>query len=146
MIVFLLFFMYFHQVLDKGSYRTKNLIIVAIFVVWTFIAAIVTKDFFTVFPIYCHFGQVTILSASIFLLMWQIFNSDKILVLRNYFPFWICIGLMTIYLGIIPLLFISRTASHMINMNIFFIILFIVNFIGYSILIFGILSAKKQTS
>ena len=122
------------------------MILIVFFLVNYLLFAIFSDDFFTKFSIRFYFLEVILLMVHIYLVLHETFNSDKILNIKLYSPFWAAIGLMSIYLGVTPLLIISNTAKKMMNINIFFIILFIVNFIGYSILITGILFAKNINS
>jgi len=142
--VFLLFLIYFQSILQSKKYRTINLIIIFSFILNYFLSALLIDDFFNNFTFSTYFVEVFLLVTSIYLVLSQIFNSDKILVLSIYFPFWICISLLAIYLGVIPLIVISKTASKMMNLTIFYAILFIVNLIGYCILLLGIAKAKSE--
>lgn len=142
--VFLLFLIYFQSILQSKKYRTINLIIIFSFILNYFLSALLIDDFFNNFTFSTYFVEVFLLVTSIYLVLSQIFNSDKILVLSIYFPFWVCISLLAIYLGVIPLIVISKTASKMMNLTIFYAILFIVNLIGYCILLLGIAKAKSE--
>ena len=144
--VFLLFFLYFRKILQTKVFRAINLILILIFLVSYGSFAIFSETFFTQFSIRFYIIEVVILMCNIYLVLNQTFNSDKILNIKLYYPFWACIGLMATYLGVTPLLVISNTASEMMNINIFFLILFVVNLIGYSILITGIFYAKNINS
>ncbi|MDQ0475804.1 hypothetical protein [Chryseobacterium sp. MDT2-18] len=141
--VFLLFFLYFRRILELEKSKKINLIIIIIFIASYISFAVFSENFFNKFPFKFYFIEVILLTVNIFLVLRETFNSDKILNIKSYYPFWACIGLMSIYLGVAPLLIISNTAIQLMNINIFFIILFIVNVIGYSILIMGIFFAKN---
>ena len=144
--VFLLFFCYFRKILQTKVFRAINLILILVFLASYLSFAIFSETFFTQFSIRFYVIEVVILMCNIYLVLNQTFNSDKILNIKLYYPFWACIGLMATYLGVTPLLVISNTASEMMNINIFFLILFVVNLIGYSILITGIFYAKNINS
>ena len=141
--VFFLFFLYFRSILKLKKSRLVNTASIIIFLITYILFATFSDDFFSKFPLKFHFFEVTLLMINIFFVLQETFNSDKILNIKSYYPFWACIGLMSIYLGVSPLLIISNTSMEMMNINIFFIILFVVNVIGYSILITGIFFAKK---
>ncbi len=141
--VFLLFFIYFRNVLELERSKKINLILIYLFLGFYVLFALFSKDFFTKFPYIFYFVEVILLIGNIYLVLQETFNSDKILNIKSYYPFWACIGVMAIYLGVAPLLIISNTSSTMMNITIFFIILFIVNVIGYSILIMGIFYAQN---
>jgi len=53
---------------------------------------------------------------------------------------------MAIYLGITPLMVIGDSSTRIINVNIFFLLLFIVNMLGYAILLIGIFYAQGKNS
>lgn len=144
LIVFLLFFLYFQSILTLKKLKRVNLILILLFLLNYIGSAILVENFFTRFPFFSYFVEVVLLTGSIFLVMSQTFNSDKILGLGHYFPFWVCISLLVTYLGVLPLLVISYTATNLMNLNIFFVLLFLVNVAGYTILFFGILKAKKE--
>lgn len=141
---FLLFFIYFQKVLYVKRSKNINLIIIGIFFLNYFLSVILIDDFFRQFSFFSYFIQIILLIGSIYLVLSQIFNSDKVLVLSTYFPFWVCLSLLVTYLGLLPLLIISNTAEKMMNLEIFFSILFLVNLGGYLILLFGISRAKND--
>ncbi len=141
--VFLLFFLYFRSILVFEKSRRLNLLMIILFLILYVLFALLSENFFSKFSIKFYFIEVILLIGNIYLVLKETFNSDKVLNIIYYYPFWACIGLMSIYLGVTPLLIISNTGANLININIFFIILFVVNFIGYSILITGILFAKN---
>ena len=141
--VFSLFFLYLRNVLELEKSKKINLILIILFLLGYLLFAIFSDYFFTTFSFEFYFFEVFILLANIYLVLHETFNSDKVLNIWSYYPVWACIGLMSIYLGVTPLLIISNTAMKMMSINIFFIILFIVNVIGYSILITGIFFAKN---
>ena len=141
--VFLLYFLYLRNILTNQLSRQINFISIVLFIITYFVFAVVNKDFFTRFPFNFYFAELVILLINIFMVLREIFNSDKILNIKAYYPIWACIGLMALYLGITPLLIISHSVLKLMNVNIFFIILFLINIIGYSILIAGIFFGNK---
>lgn len=143
--VFLLFFLFFQSILVVKRLKKMNLVIISFFIFNYLASALFTKDFFDVFPFFSYFVQVVLLTGSIYLVISQTFNSDKILSLNTYFPFWVCLSLLVIYLGVLPLMIVSYTAANFMNLNLFYAILFLVNIIGYSLLIIGIYKAKIES-
>ena len=121
--VFLLFFLYFRSILVLEKSRRLNLYVIVIFLIIYLLFALFSENFFSKFCIKFYFIEVIFLIYNIYLFLQETFNSDKVLNIKYYFPFWVCIGLMCIYLGVTPLLIISNTAANLININIFFIIL-----------------------
>lgn len=143
-IAFLLFFLFFQSILIVERLKRINLIIIIAFILNYVLSALFIKDFFVIFPFVSYFVQVVLLTGSIYLVISQTFNSDKILTLSTYFPFWVCLSLLVIYLGVLPLLIVSYTAANYMNLNLFYAILFLVNLIGYLILIIGVYKAKTE--
>ena len=143
--VFLLFFLFFQNILKVQRLKTMNGVIIALFILNYLYFAIFSKDFFEVFPFLSYFIQVVLLTGSIYLVISQTFNSDKILTLSTYFPFWVCLSLLVIYLGVLPLLIVSYTAANYMNLNVFYAIIFLVNMIGYILLIIGVYKAKNES-
>lgn len=144
LVVFFLFFLYFQNILTTKKLKRINLVLIALFLLNFIGSACILEDFFTRFPFSTYLIEVVLLTVSIGLVLSQTFNSDKILALEHYFPFWVCISLLVTYLGVLPLLVLSYTAAKSMNLNIFFAILFLVNVVGYSILLIGILKAKSE--
>ena len=142
--VFLLFLIYFYKVLYTKRLKNFSLINIGLFFLNYILSAILIENFFGQFSFFSYFVEIVLVMGSIYLVLSQTFNSDKVLSLSTYFPFWVCISLLVTYLGILPLLIISNTAAKMMNLEIFFSILFLVNIIGYSILLIGIFRAKKE--
>lgn len=143
LLVFLLFFLYFRQVLELEKSKRINLITIIIFLGSYGLFAIFSDNFFKTFPFKFYFIEVLLLLGNVYLVLHETFNSDKVLRIKYYFPLWACIGLMSIYLGVTPLMIISNSAMKLMSINIFFLILLIVNVIGYSILIIGAILAKN---
>lgn len=141
--VFFLFFIYFRHVLELEKSKKINLNLIYLFLASYLLFAVFSKNFFMRFPFIFYFVELILLIGNIYLVLHETFNSDKILNIKSYYPFWACIGLMAIYLGVTPLLIISNTSLKMMNINIFLIILFVVNVIGYSILITGVFYAQN---
>lgn len=141
--VFLLFFLYFRHVLEWKKSKIINLVTIIVFIICYASFAVFSENFFTTFPFKFYFVEVVLLIANVYLVLHETFNSDKVLRIKHYFPVWVCIGLMAIYLGVTPLMIISNSAMKLMTVNIFFLILFIVNVIGYSILITGTILARN---
>ena len=142
--VFLLFLIYFKKVLYTKRLKNFSLMIIGLFFLNYLLSALLIDNFFGQFSFFSYFVEIVLVMGSIYLVLSQTFNSDKVLSLSTYFPFSVCISLLITYLGILPLLIISNTAAKMMNLEIFFTILFIVNVVGYLILLIGIVRAKKE--
>lgn len=144
LVVFLFYFIYFRKLLALYQSRVINLYLIVFFLITYLGFALFSEHFFSRFPYWFYCIEVVILVANIFLVLREAFNSDKVLDIKSYFPVWICTGLLIIYLDIVPLLIISNFGGGTMNNNIFFIILFIVNLLGYSLMLAGIFFAKNH--
>ncbi len=143
---FLILFIYFHKVLRQYWSKVINVISMVCLVIGYSLFVYFETDFFNRLPVGFFLFEVVLLMTNIFLVLRETFNSDKILYIRTYYPFWACIGLMAIYLGITPLMVIGDSSTRIINVNIFFLLLFIVNMLGYAILLIGIFYAEGKNS
>lgn len=144
-IVFLLFLIYFYKILERRSLKKMQSVIIGLFILNVIISLIFNKKFFIEFPVITYFVDVVLLLFSIALFLFQTFNSDRILNLKSYYPFWISISLIIIYAGILPLIVVSTKANELMDRNVFFILLFFINLIGYSTMLIGIFFSSKST-
>ncbi len=140
---FLFFFLYLRKLLVSAQARMISLVLTISFIVLFICFAIFRENFFQKFPFRFYFIELFILVINIFLVLRETFNSDKVLNIKSYYPIWICTGLMIVYLAVAPLLIISNLRHEVAINNIFFIILFIVNMLGYSLMLVGVFFAKS---
>ena len=144
---FLLFYIYFYKLLKLKQTRMLQLFTISMFVATFAIVGIIEgKDFFLQFPSYFYLFQTILLMFSITLFFYETFNSDIILNIKDYFPFWVCLSLIIIYVGILPVLFFIQSDNFRVNRNVFIIVMFFINLIGYGILSYGILRSKKSSN
>ncbi|MDR2206234.1 MAG: hypothetical protein LBE36_08795 [Flavobacteriaceae bacterium] len=101
------------------------------------------KNFFHEFPTNFYFFETILLLGSISLFLYETFHSNIVLNIKSYFPFWVSICLIMVYVGLLPLLFFVQQMGVSISADLFRLIMLFVNFMGYSILIVGILNSKK---
>lgn len=94
-------------------------------------------------PLYTCF---CLLIISIVLFLYELYNSDIILNIRTYYPFYVAFGLLFIYVGIFPVMYFRFHINSEIDQKIFDILLFSVNIIGYSGILVGIFLARKLES
>lgn len=142
---FLFLFIYYLRLLKSPLTREIQMGIIILFVLCYLIFAI--KDgnkFFMYFPVYFYVVQTLLLLASITLFFYETFNSDLILNLQDYLPFWVSLSLIIIYVGLIPILFFINNVQVTVNYKIYLNVIFFVNLIGYSILSYGILRSKND--
>ena len=104
---------------------------------------VVTIDLADGFPQIILFFNVFLLLFVIALFLLDTFKTDLILEINHYYPFWFSLGLIVVYLGMVPSIIISKISSSTMTSGLWVFITFIINFVGYGILLIGLLKAKK---
>ena len=141
---FLSVFVYFYKTLENKRLKTIQLGIIVAHILNIIISLIFIEDFFIYLPYPTYFVTIFLLLASVALFFFETFNSEKVLNIMDYYPFWIAISLIVLYVGLLPLMIISKNAMELsISRNIFLILLYTVNFTGYTIMLVGIFFSKK---
>ncbi|CAI8847485.1 hypothetical protein [Chryseobacterium sp. IT-36CA2] len=140
MIVFFLYLLYYYQLLYVPLLKKIQIIILILFVLNIIVMFYTEDDLLHHFSFNMLYVDILLLLFSIILFLYQTFNSDKILGINNYLPFWISVALLIFFIGSIPILFFRTTVSE----SIYFFILFMLNLISNSILIFGLLGNKQE--
>lgn len=140
MIVFFLYLLYYYQLLYVPILKKIQLIILAIFILNIAVMLYQKDDLLHHFSFTMLYVDILLLLFSIILFLYQVFNSDKILGINNYLPFWISVALLIFFIGSIPILFFRATVSE----SIYFFILFMLNLISNGILIFGLIRNKQD--
>lgn len=140
MIVFFLYLLYYYQLLYVPILKKIQLIILAIFILNIAVMLYQKDDLLHHFSFTMLYVDILLLLFSIILFLYQVFNSDKILGINNYLPFWISVALLIFFIGSIPILFFRATVSE----SIYFFILFMLNLISNGILIFGLIRKKQD--
>jgi len=144
---FLLFLIYFYLLLKLKRIRKIQLLIIAVFAsIFILMGIIEGKNFLLRFPSYFYLVETLLLLVSITLFFYETFNSDIILNIKDYFPFWVSLSLITIYVGLLPLLFFLQSVDYSVSKNVYIIILFFINLIGYGILSYGVFRSKKTSN
>lgn len=141
-VVFALLLLYFHRLLVRPVFRRINTGILLFFVAQYFLSAFLIETFFTTIPFNIYFFGVLSMFASIVLVLWQTFNSKKVLALGKYFPFWACISTLIIFIGALPLI-IARYYTEL-SATIFYTTLFLVHVLGHIATVIGALKAKDE--
>lgn len=142
-ILFLLFLLYLHFTLQQKRLRRLSVFFMITFLINYILSAIFFDTFLTKPPLNVYFGGMLMVTASIVLVLMETFNSEEIFSLQHYFPFWACIYIMVTYLGVTPLL-IARFTAGQLNSTVFYLILLLVNILGYSVLLVGIFQGKNE--
>lgn len=140
MIVFFLYLLYYNQLLYVPLLKKIQTVILILFVLNIAFMFYTEEDLLHHFSFNMLYVDILLLLFSIILFLYQTFNSDKILGINNYLPFWISVALLIFFIGSIPILFFRTTVSE----SIYFFILFMLNLISNSILIFGLLGNKQE--
>lgn len=92
-------------------------------------------------PLYTCF---TLLIISIVVFLYEMYNSDTILNILTYYPFYVAFGLLFIYAGLFPVMYFRFYIDSDVDKKIVEILLFSVNIIGYCGILVGIFLARKR--
>lgn len=122
-ITFLFFFLYFYQLSQIRTVKILQGTIIGVFFVGLTISVMITDQFFTKFPVYFYFFECILLLVSITLFFYETFNSNIILNLKEYFPFWVCLSLIIIYIGLLPIILFINNVSSQLSRDTYFVIL-----------------------
>jgi len=133
-LVFFLYLLYYFRLIYLPLLKKIQLILLAIFIINIGIMFYIEDDLLHHFSFSMLYTDILLLMFSIILFLYQTFNSDKILELNNYLPFWISVSLLILFIGSIPILYFRTTVSE----HIYFFILFILNLTSNGILILGL--------
>ncbi len=143
-IVYLLFLVYFYKLMQNPQLRRIQLGIVAAHLINFILSAVMVDNFFYVFPDITNFTSIFLILVSLFIFLNDTFNSDKILLIKAFYPFFVAVSLTFIYVGLVPILFFSNRIDLDTEKLIFYVMLYSINIIGYSIMLAGIFFAKNQ--
>lgn len=141
-LVFALLLLYFHKLLVRPIFRKINTGILVFFLVQYFLSVFLIDTFFTKIPFNIYFFGVLSMAGSIVLVLWETFNSKKILALSEYFPFWACISTLIVFIGALPLIIARYNTG--LSTAIFYTTLFLVHVLGHIATIIGVLKAKNE--
>lgn len=139
-IVFLMYLMYYYKLMYIPLLKKIQLIILVLFFVNIFGMSLIENSFFQRLSFNIFYINILLLIFSIILFLYQTFNSDKIFEIKNYLPFWISVGSLIFYIGIIPLFFFRVKVST----DIFAIVIFLLNLINNGLIVFGIFWNKPD--
>lgn len=140
MIVFFLYLLYYYQLLYVPLLKKIQTLILILFVLNIVVMFYTEDDLLHHFSFNMLYADILLLLFSIILFLYQTFNSDKVLEIKNYLPFWISVALLIFFIGSIPIFFFRTTVSE----TIYFFILFMLNLISNGILILGLLWNKQE--
>lgn len=137
-VCYTLFLIFYQLILNKTK---KTQIIFIIFYVSFYLYILVTKDnFYQYFNTEILIAFSICLFLSIVLLFYEIFNSNIILNITSYLPFWISCSLMVSIIASVPIFSLINKLSDFV----YRFILLLLNSIGYILLIIGIMKSKYK--
>lgn len=139
-IVFFLYLLYYFRLLYLPVLKKIQFIILLLFITNIVVMFCIKDDLLHHFSFNILYTDILLLMFSIILFLYQTFNSDKILDLNNYFPFWISVALLILFIGSIPIFYFRTTVSE----HIYFFILFMLNIISNGILLLGLILNKQE--
>ncbi|MBS1572587.1 MAG: hypothetical protein JST62_09360 [Bacteroidetes bacterium] len=142
LLTFLFYFVYFYKKTTQPNLKKMQLAVIILFLLSYLIFIISDELFFKRFSIDLYFVETILLITSIGVFLFQTFKSELVLNIKQYFPFWVSIGLLILYCGLLPILIFSTKPGFSINMNLFNSILILVNVVGYGTMIRGVFSSK----
>lgn len=142
LITFFFYLYYFYRQTVRLKLKRIQFSILIIFLITYITFFFIDKDFIMVFPIKFYFIETILLLISISVFLTQTFKSEIVLNINHYFPFWLSLGLLILYCGLMPILIIGTNPKLGMNIYLFTTIMFFINFIGYGVIIRGIFLSK----
>jgi len=139
-IVFLMYLLYYYKLIYLPLLKKIQLVLLVLFFVNIFAVSFIEKSFFENLSFNIFYINILLLIFSIILFLYQTFNSDKIFEIKNYLPFWLSVGSLIFYTGIIPLFFFRVKVSE----DLFAIIVFLLNLINNIVIAFGLFWNKPD--
>jgi len=133
-IVFLIYLIYYYKLLYIPLLKKIQMIFLVLFFVNVFGVSLLERSFFQYLSFNIFYINILLLIFSIILFFYQTFNSDKIFEIKNYLPFWISVGSLILYIGIIPLFFFRIKVAN----DIFGIIMFLLNILNNGVIVYGL--------
>jgi len=139
-IVFFLYLFYYFKLLYLKPLRKIQFTIILLFVLNILIQIIINQYAFLNFSFNWLYINILLLLFSIILFLYQTFNSNKILHIKHYLPFWISVSLLIFFIGSIPIFYFRHTISE----QLYFIILLSLNIVSNLIIARGVLWHKHN--
>ena len=139
---FLLLFLMYQKLIKNKMLKKIAYAITGLFLLF-YSYQVMTINLADGFPQIILFFNVFLLLFVIALFLLDTFKTDLILEINQYYPFWFSLGLIVVYLGMVPSIIISKISSSTMTSGLWVFITFIINFVGYGILLIGLLKAKK---
>lgn len=141
---FLIIFLMYQKLIQNSNLKNIAKIVTIVFII-LYVYQIITLNIENGFPEVILYINVFLLLFMIALFLIDTFNTDIILEIKKYYPFWFSLGLIIIYMVIVPSILISKSSTSTMTSGLWSFITFIINIVGYGILFVGLLQAKKIT-
>lgn len=141
---FLIIFLMYQKLIQNSNLKNFAKIVTIVFII-LYGYQIFTLNIKNGFPEVILYINVFLLLLMIALFLIDTFNTDIILEIKKYYPFWFSLGLIIIYMVIVPSILISKSSTSTMTSGLWSFITFIINIVGYGILFVGLLQAKKIT-
>ena len=141
-LLFLLFFLMYQKIIKNQLLNNISKGVIVLFLL-SYFYHIFTINLSDGFPNKLLFFNVFLLLFVIALFLIDVFNTDLILDIKNYFPFWFSLGLIILYMAMVPSVIITGISNLKMKKGLWSLVVFIINFLGYGITFLGLLKAKK---
>lgn len=139
---FFIIFLMYQQIINHATLKKIAQVSTVLFCLF-YIYKVSTITLSDGFPEEIFFFNVFLLLFVIALFLLDTFKSNIIFEINHYYPFWFSLGLIVIYVGMVPSIIISKVSASMMMSGLWSFITFVINLVGYGILFFGLLKAKK---
>lgn len=146
LLTFLFIFLYYLNLLKSPKLILYQKILIGVFLLSYFICACYIDNFFMVFPVYFYSFQMLLFLIGITIFFFETFNTDHVLNIKDYFPFWLSLGLIVIYVGLMPILLFINNVNISLSREVYYSILLAINVIGYGLLSYGITRSKAEAN
>lgn len=139
-VMFFFYLIYYYKLLYLPLLKKFQWVLLALFGGNVLVMLGIENDLLRNFSFNSFYVNILLLTFSIILFLYQTFNSDRIFEIKNYLPFWISVGSLLFYIGIIPILYFRATISY----DIYFFFLFLLNLINNGVIVFGLFWNKPD--
>jgi hypothetical protein len=139
--------MLYHKAMKTRSYQKWVLGFLVIFIVSVIINFVWIQPLTVTVPFYSYtfaLGAI-LLIVTIGLFLVEILNSEKILFFKRYLMFWISVGLLVFYAGILPYILSLTFVPHLLRMDSLQIIFFSLNLVMYTCFTVGFIISNKYS-
>ncbi|MBT1704492.1 hypothetical protein [Chryseosolibacter indicus] len=142
---YVFYYVLFYNTLVNDTYKKWIRAFIILFILLVIINFVwIQKLTVTVtFHSYTFTVGAILLIITIGLFFIEILNNEKVLYFTRYLMFWISIGLLVFYTGIIPYIISLNLLPEMLSNDSLTIIFIVLNVVMYSCFIFGFVFSKK---